>query len=123
MKHAPKAIEFAAKIAALIILSGHANAQQSGPPQGYFDIPSGFDFPADKQTLEAFRAAGNLSAERTHAWNVFAGFTQPTPDGKYLVFETWYSEDEAFQSGASPQGLAPRRVVRRFTQPAQFRAP
>jgi len=94
-------------------------AQQAAPPPGYFDIPTGFDFPADKQTLEGFRTSGNLSAQRKHVWNVFAGMTQQTPGGLY-VFETWYSEDETFQTGPTPQAAGPRRVVRRFRVPGQL---
>jgi hypothetical protein len=99
----------------------YALGQQATPPPGYFDIPSGFDFPADKQMLEQFRASGNVSAQRLHVWNVFAGMTQQTPDARYAIFETWYSEDETFQVGPAPQGVGPRRVVRRFMRPNQFR--
>src|SRR5712692_3543900 len=66
---------------------------------------------------------GNLTAQRLHVWNVFAGMTQRTPDGKYAIFETWYSEEETFQTGPAPQAAAPRRVVRRFDQPKQLQAP
>ncbi|MEJ0077574.1 MAG: hypothetical protein WDO17_19510 [Alphaproteobacteria bacterium] len=97
-----------------------ACAQQPAPPPGYFDIPAGFDFPADKQTLEQFRTSGNLSAQRAHVWNVFAGMTQSTPDGKFAIFETWFSEDETFTVGPQPQASGPRRVVRRFRLPKQF---
>jgi hypothetical protein len=100
--------------------SGLVSAQQSGPPPGYFDIPAGFDFPADKQTLEQYRTTGNVAAQRLHVWNVFAGMTQPTPDGKYAIFETWYSEDEVFEVGPALQASGPRRVVLRFKQPAQL---
>ncbi|MEA2859462.1 MAG: hypothetical protein QOC72_1501 [Methylobacteriaceae bacterium] len=95
-------------------------AQQAGPQPGYFDLPAGFDFPADKQTLEQYRTSGNLSAQRAHVWNVFAGMTQPTPDGKHAIFETWYSEREAFATGAVPQALGPRPMVFRFTNPRQL---
>jgi hypothetical protein len=107
-------------IAAATALATEALAQTPTPPPGYFDIPAGFDFPADKQTLEAYRKAGNLGAQRTHVWNVFAGMTQPTPDNKFAIFETWYSENETFVSGATPQALGPRRVVRQFQVPQQF---
>jgi hypothetical protein len=100
-----------------------AHPQQAAPPPGYYDIPAGFDFPANKQKLEQFRSSGNLSAQRQHVWKVFAGMTQRTPDDKYAIFETWFSEEETFQSGPSPQGRAPHRVQRRFRQPHQFRTP
>ena len=109
-----------ASVCAAISFCHPALAQQASPPPGYFDIPAGFDFPADKQTLEQFRTSGNLSAQRLHVWNVFAGMTQRTPDGKFAIFETWYSEPEAFQIGPQPQASGPRRVVRRFQPPRQF---
>jgi hypothetical protein len=99
------------------------NPEPSGPPPGYYDVPSGFDFPADKQTLEQYRSTGNLSAQRLHVWKILAGMTQPAPDGNYRIFETWYSEDETFQTGPTPRALVPRRVIRRFEAPAQFRTP
>ena len=97
-----------------------ANGQQAGPPPGYYDIPAGFDFPADKQTLERYRSTADIHAQRLHVWNVFAGMTQPTSNAKYAIWETWYSEDETFQTGPTPQGIAPRRVFRHFKSPTQF---
>jgi hypothetical protein len=104
-----------------LMISVRAPAQRAGPPPGYYDIPPGYDFPADKQRLDQYRQTGNLSAERLHAWHVFAGMTQPTPDGQHPIFTTWYSEDETFQAGPAPQGLIPRRVTFPFRVPAQFR--
>lgn len=101
-------------------ISVNALAQTPSPPPGYFDIPAGFDFPADKQTLEQFRKTSNLSAQRLHVWNVFAGMTQPTPDGKHAIFETWFSDAEAFASGPTPQAVGPRRIVKRFSVPQQL---
>lgn len=111
-------------VAVAVVVPFHGpSLEASGPPPGYYDIPSGFDFPADKQTLEHYRSTGDLSAQRLHVWKVFAGMTQPTPDKKYAIFETWYSEDETFQSGPTPQALAPHRVIRHFRRPNQFRTP
>jgi hypothetical protein len=107
-------------VAALAGICVNASAQTPTPQPGYFDIPAGFDFPADKQTLGTYRTSGNVSAQRKHVWNVFAGMTQSTPDGKYAIFETWYSEDEAFDTGPTPQAVGPRRVVKRFRVPQQF---
>jgi len=117
MSHRFGCAEIALTIA-LTAISAGASAQ--APQPGYYDIPAGFDFPADKQTLEGYRATGNVSAQRAHVWNVFAGMTQATPDGKYAIFETWYSEDEAFDTGATPQAVGPRHVVKRFSIPRQF---
>jgi hypothetical protein len=94
-----------------------------GPPTGYYDVPTGYDFPADSATLEKYRSDQNVRAQRLHVWNVFAGMTQPTPDGKYAIWETWFSEPETFQSGATPQAVGPRRIIRQFRQPRQFSPP
>src|SRR5262245_12027737 len=90
-------------LAALFVaaLSQTALGQNAAPPPGYFDIPAGFDFPADKRLLEQYRAQPNVAAQRIHAWNIFAGMTRPTPDNKFAIFETWFSEDETFAAGAS----------------------
>jgi hypothetical protein len=101
-------------------ISMNALAQTPAPQPGYFDIPAGFDFPADKQTLEQYRKTSNISAQRKHVWNVFAGMTLPTPDNKHAIFETWYSEEEAFETGPAPQAVGPRRVVKRFRVPQQL---
>ncbi len=107
-------------IGAVAGVSVEALAQAPTPQPGYFDIPAGFDFPADKQTLEQFRTAGNVSAQRAHVWNVFAGMTQPTPDNQHAIFETWYADAEAFDTSATPQAVGPRRIVKRFSVPQQF---
>lgn len=107
-------------MAAAIALIGEALSQPAGPPPGYYGVAPGHDFPAPEATLDAARANADVHAQRLHVWNVFAGITAPTPDGKYARWETWYAEDEAFQQGPALQGLGPRRVVRHFVQPRQF---
>jgi len=88
---------------------------------GYEGIPPGFDYPADKATLEQYRQAGNLPALRKHSWMLFAGMTQEKPDGT-PNWETWYRADEVFRPpGPTPQG--PRRIIMRFETPNQFRHP
>jgi hypothetical protein len=86
----------------------------------YRPIPPGFDFPADQNALLQMRDTQNVSAIRRHAWMVFAGLTQPTPSGE-AIWETWFSEEQAFNPGAAPQALAPHRLQRRFRNPRQFR--
>jgi hypothetical protein len=110
-------------IGTTLLSGGVLLGQQVVPPPGYYDIPAGYDFPAEKQTLEQYRSTANVTAQRLHVWNVYAGMTQRTPDDKYAIWETWYSEDETFQTGPTPQAITPRRIVRRFRQPAQFRSP
>jgi hypothetical protein len=102
-----------------IAVAGSASAQQATPPAGVFNIPNGYDFPTSKSTLDQYRAKQDLTAQRTHVWNVWAGMTAPTPDGKFPVFATWYSQDEAFQTGAVPQAVGPHRVAFRFRPPRQ----
>lgn len=109
-------------VGAAVAACAQVYAQTPTPPAGVFDIPQGFDFPANKQTLEQFRTTGNLSAQRKHVWNVFAGMTQPTPDNKFAIFETWFSEDETFATGAAPQAVGPRSVIKQFKEPQQFRS-
>lgn len=97
------------------LVSTSASAQT-----GYFGIPDGFDYPADKATLEGFRTSQNLSALRKHSWMLFAGMTQMTPDGTPF-WETWYQAGETFRpAGPTPQG--PRRIIREFSTPVQLRA-
>ena len=103
------------------LVAAAAVGQPPGPPPGYYGIAPGHDFPADPATLEGFRAKQDIHAQRTHVWNVFAGINEPTPDGKYARWETWYGEDEAFQQGPAPQALGPHRVSRKFIVPHQLR--
>jgi hypothetical protein len=110
-------------LAALFVaaLSQTALGQNATPPPGYFDIPAGFDFPADKRLLEQYRAQPNVAAQRIHAWNIFAGMTRPTPDNKFAIFETWFSEDETFPVGApNLRGRGATMAMPRFSVPRQF---
>ncbi len=103
-----------------LILAASAIGQETGPQIGYYGIAAGHDFPAPESTLEGYRANQDLHGQRLHVWNVFAGLTEPTPDGKLARWETWYSEDETFQVGPAPQALGPHPVQRRFKVPRQF---
>jgi hypothetical protein len=101
-------------------LSQTALGQNATPPPGYFDIPAGFDFPADKRLLEDYRSQPNMPAQRLHAWNVFAGMTRPTLNGELLVFETWFSEKETFQMSTAFTAARTQSSVRTFSVPRQF---
>jgi hypothetical protein len=105
------------------LINSTALAQSANPPPGYFDIPAGFDFPAPKATLEGFITSGNVSAERLHVWNVFAGMTQAAPGGKFAIFETWYSEQETFDPGSVVAFVARAPRLPRFQVPRQFLPP
>jgi hypothetical protein len=122
MRHPSRIFFLFSCVAALT--SGAAFAQSVNFPPGYFDIPAGFDFPAQKATLEQYISSGNVSAERLHTWNVFAGMTQATPDGKFAIFETWYSEPETFDASAAVAALTLRPArLPRFQVPRQFLPP
>jgi hypothetical protein len=81
------------------------------------NFPSGFDFPAAKESLLQLVTNNDLAGMRKHSWMVFAGMTQSVPTGE-AIWETWYRSDETFNPGAAPQGV---RVLRhRFRPPRQF---
>ena len=87
----------------------------------YQPIPPGFDFPADETALLKLRDTGDVSGMRKHAWMVFGGLTQPAAGGE-AIWEKWFSEDETFALGPTPQGLIPRPPQRRFKIPQQFKS-
>ena len=106
-----------------ITLEGTANAQQNIL---YTPIPSGFDFPADQQTLLKLLDAGDVAGMRTHAWMVFAGLTQPAvaadPNSE-PIWETWYPGNDVFappSTGPALQGFHPRTFKPLFSVPRQF---
>ena len=110
-------------LAALLVaaLSQNAFGQNAAtPPAGYFDIPTGFDFPADKRLLEGYRLQPNMAAQRLHVWNVFAGMTRPTTNNNLVVFETWFSEKETFTKATAAIGARTQPAIRSFTVPSQF---
>ena len=110
-------------LAALLVaaLSQNAFGQNAAtPPAGYFDIPPGFDFPADKRLLEGYRLQPNMAAQRLHVWNVFAGMTRPTTNNNLVVFETWFSEKETFTKATAAIGARTQPAIRSFTVPSQF---
>src|SRR5580700_5411750 len=105
-----------AVVALIAAVRGMASAQNVV----YHPIPPGFDFPADPAALLKLRDDGNVSAMRKHAWMVFAGLTQPTETGE-ATWETWYTGEQTFRSGAELQGEHP--LVRKFRNPRQFLSP
>jgi hypothetical protein len=110
-------------LAALLVAALSQNAlgqNAASPPAGYFDIPAGYDFPADKRLLEDYRLQPNIPAQRLHVWNVFAGMTRPTSNGVLRVFETWFSEKETFDKGTPVLAARTQSAVRAFTVPSQF---
>jgi len=71
MRHPSRIFFLSSCVAALT--NGAVFAQNANTPPGYFVIPTGFDFPAQKATLEQYISSGNVSAGRLRTWNVFAG--------------------------------------------------
>jgi hypothetical protein len=110
-------------VAGILELQTHfAPAQTATPPAGYYDIPPGFDFPADQRILEQYRSQPNVPGQRLHVWNVFSGLTSNIPDGQLAIFETWFAEDDAFNPNPATLVSARFPSTRRFQVPNQFRA-
>lgn len=83
-------------------------------------IPPGFDFPAQREALQAIADAYDVAAMRTHSWHVWAGMTTDSKSslhGEPLpIWETWCGTEETFQkecgtlSRPSRQFVKPRQV-------------
>jgi hypothetical protein len=121
MRHSGRV--FCIFLSIVALTNSAAFAQNPNPPPGYFDIPAGFDFPAQKATLQGYISSGNISAERLHVWNVFAGMTQAAPGGNFAIFETWYSETETFNPSSVVAFVARQPQLPRFQVPFQFLPP
>jgi hypothetical protein len=93
-------------------------------------IPNRFNFPLPAATIDGWMVAGNTTAIRAHAWDLWSGMTAPsgqTYRGQQLpVWETWFGFNEVFPAPAAQaaQGGAnrvmaiaaqPHRVLRAFT--------
>ena len=78
-------------------------------PAGYADIAPEYDFPADEARLEAMRAAGSLTAQRRHVWQLFAGLVQPSSASGLPVFLSWYGAGEVFADEPGPSVLMAAR--------------
>jgi hypothetical protein len=71
--------------------------------------------------LYCIQASGIVAALAAGCTGAFAQATGPQPGcGKHAIFETWYSENEAFATGPEPQAVGPRQVKRRFRNPQQL---
>lgn len=115
-----KLVTIAMAFSGLLLMSFPSSLAQNTAT--YQPIPPGFDFPADETELIGFRNTENVPAMRKHAWLVFAGMTQPARGGE-AIWETWFSGQETFHPGATPQALAPRKIQRKFQAPRQFKSP
>jgi len=115
-----------AALCTILVTLSSVSSQPAAPPVGqsedqYEPIPPGYDFPADEAAQLRLRDTENVDAMRLHAWNVFAGATQPARGGE-AIWETWFQSIDTFATGPQPQGLG-ARPPRRFTSPRQFAAP
>jgi hypothetical protein len=108
-------------VAAAIALAGAPASLRAQQP-AYQGIPAGFDFPAAEAHLLRLRDQENVTGMRVHAWNVFAGMTQPAAGGE-AIWETWYPSTTTMRTGAQPQALVGGRAPRVFTSPRQFQRP
>jgi hypothetical protein len=73
-------------------------AAQSGADKGsYRDIPPQYDFPASAAVLDQYRTSADVSGERRHAWQLFAGITSPNADGR-PIWESWYTRLYTFRA-------------------------
>jgi len=88
-------------------------ASAAGQPRVAGDIPTGYDFPAEETGLLALRDTQNVAGMRNHVWQVFAGMTQPTIEGK-PIWTTWYYRDEVF-GDRQPEGASLK-----FDKPTQL---
>ena len=100
-------------------------------------FPAGFNVPTDRTTIEdwVFASPQNTEAMFGHAWDIWNGMFQPSgeyqqqPDGRreLVVFETWASDVDVFDSGVtSLEQLAsamPARNVKPFHVPRQLNHP
>jgi hypothetical protein len=89
----------------------------------YKPIPPGFDFPAPQADLLQALDDNNIARLRQHGWMVFAGLTQPArpqDPSSEAVWETWFTIQETFTVGATPQGA--RTLKKNLTVPRQFGA-
>ncbi len=87
-------------------------------------IPPGFDFPANRDALQALVDANDVAALRTHTWNLWAGMTsasQSQYQGKTLpIWETWLSTNSVFTDPPSEHSAPDGIPDREFVSPAQF---
>lgn len=86
-------------------------------------IPPGYDFPAEREVLQAYADAYDVAAMRTHSWHVWAGMTTDSSSslhGEPLpIWETWCGTDETFDKTCGTL----TRPSRQFIQPRQVDHP
>lgn len=105
-----------------------------GPAAGVEPVPfpDGFDFPTDRATVEGWVANQDTEAMFGHAWDIWNGMFQPSgeyheqPDGRreLVVFETWSSDVDIFDSGVTSSeeltAAMPDRNLKPFHVPRQL---
>lgn len=76
-------------------------------------------FPAPKDVIERWIAAGDTMKIRQHAWDIWAALTSPSGHGDLPVWETFYSGHEIFELDSTDADASGLRHVRDFEVPAQ----
>lgn len=95
-------------------------------------FPAGFDFPTDRAVIQGWVANQDTEAMFGHAWDIWNGMFQPSgeyqeqPAGRreLVVFETWASDVDVFDSGATSAAelstAMPGRNLKPFHAPRQL---
>lgn len=101
------------------VLAGRDAGAQIAPQP----IPPGYGFPTGQAIIDAWIAAGDETAMRGHAWDLWAGMNAPSGqvyEGQDLpVWETWLGTGEVF-SPTKPVAAAGSGPSRAFVAPHQF---
>jgi len=69
-----------------------------GIPLAYEPAAKDLGYPLPESTLAAYLARGDVAAMRTHAWDVWAAITAPSPS-RVPIMLTWYQNREIFGDG------------------------
>jgi hypothetical protein len=128
MRNSTLALVWTAAIATTAIVA--QSRGQQAPPLAVIKpvpFPSSSDFPVADATIHGWIAKSDTSAERSHAWALWAGLNQgsgQSANGNELrVWETWTSISSVVNGdpgGIALQGTAPREI-HEFETPRQFR--
>lgn len=95
---------------------------EPAPPGGITPapIPSGFGFPGDRETLQAWADTWDLAKIRAHAWDLWAGMAadsgQLYKDAALPVWETWCGNEEVFPFTCTEGRARPSRAFQAATQ-------
>jgi len=104
----------------LIVASGCQKPQGVTPEP----IPAGYDFPANRQQLQALTDSNDVKTLRVHAWNLWAGMTADSKSkyrGDVLpIWETWLATAQVFTDPPTERPGPIQKPPRMFLPPSQF---